>query len=369
MPRRSRFRRDGDTLIASLKARATARGAFSGVLALGDGRGLSFTAVPGLVPDGGRAIGDLGARAVLIAVLGALVGGMLLNLMPCVFPILALKALHLARSGGGEREARRDALAYAAGAVVGTGLLGAALLAFRAGGSAAGWAFQLQDPRTIVVLLLLATAIALNLLRMFELPVLGGEARPTGQLRDRRAGRLRRDAVRGAVPWRGAGHRPAAARGGRGVGVCCARAWAGLPFVILAFVPALRERLPRPGPWMARLQRFLAIPMAATAAACLWLLWRQGGGRRCAIGLGAVVALALVLLWAGRRRAAGKGGGLVALLGALLIVAAAALTVLVASRWARRAFRWRGAMERSGGARRRAPRGDPCSSISPPTGA
>ena len=95
----------------------------------------------------------------------ALAGGILLNLMPCVFPILALKALHLARSGGDEQTARRDALGYAAGAIVGTGTLGIALLAIRAGGSAAGWAFQLQDPRTILLLALLVTAITLNLLR------------------------------------------------------------------------------------------------------------------------------------------------------------------------------------------------------------
>ncbi|MCP6726209.1 cytochrome C biogenesis protein, partial [Klebsiella pneumoniae] len=80
-------------------------------------------------------------------------------LMPCVFPILALKALALARAGGEEREARADALGYTAGAIVGTGALGAALLLLRAGGSAAGWAFQLQDPRTVLFLFLLAVAI------------------------------------------------------------------------------------------------------------------------------------------------------------------------------------------------------------------
>jgi thiol:disulfide interchange protein len=150
------------------------------VLALGDGRGLEIRAVPGPVPKGGSFIGDLGTEAIIYAIVGALVGGLLLNLMPCVFPILALKALHLAKMGGDERRARRDALAYAAGAVVGTGALGTLLLAIRAGGGAAGWAFQLQDPRTTIVLLLLATAITLNLLRTVELPVLAGEHSPSG---------------------------------------------------------------------------------------------------------------------------------------------------------------------------------------------
>jgi DsbC/DsbD-like thiol-disulfide interchange protein len=169
------FRRNGDLLIVELKRRRAEPAGLSGVLALGDGRGLEIRAAPGLVPEGGSRIGDLGAKAVLYAILGALVGGLLLNLMPCVFPILALKALHLARSGGDERQARHDALAYAGGAIIGTGALGVLLLAIRAGGSAAGWAFQLQDPRTTIVLLLMATAITLNLLRTFELPVLAGE--------------------------------------------------------------------------------------------------------------------------------------------------------------------------------------------------
>ena len=128
----------------------------------------------------GTPLGGLGWQAVIWAVLGAIAGGILLNLMPCVFPILALKALHISRAGGDAREARFDALAYAAGAIVGTGALGAVLLAIRAAGSEAGWAFQLQDPRTIMLLLLLAVAITANLLGLFELPVLGGAARPAG---------------------------------------------------------------------------------------------------------------------------------------------------------------------------------------------
>jgi DsbC/DsbD-like thiol-disulfide interchange protein/cytochrome c biogenesis protein CcdA len=322
-----RFRRDGDTLVASLTARGKPGASFSGVLALGDGRGLSFTAVPGEVPADGRAIGDLGVNAVLLAVLGALAGGMLLNLMPCVFPILALKALHLARSGGDERSARRDALAYAAGAVVGTGLLGAALLAIRAGGSAAGWAFQLQDPRTIIVLLLLATAIALNLLRAFELPVLAGEAHPSGSFG---TGALAAFvATPCAGPFLGAALGTALLLPAAGSVLVFAALGLGLalPFVLVAFVPALRRLLPRPGAWMARLQRFLAIPMAATAVACLWLLWRQGGVEALAIAIAATAALVLILLWVGRRQRRGGAAGLAALAAMLVITGASALLV------------------------------------------
>ena len=159
-------------------------------------RGLEFTATSGPVPEGGARLGELGAEALLAAVLGALAGGVLLNLMPCVFPILALKALHLSRAAEGPREARADALAYTAGAIAGTGALGVALLAIRAAGSEAGWAFQLQDPRTIILLLLLAVAITANLVGLFELPVLGSNAgRPAASVPARSPPSSRRPAL------------------------------------------------------------------------------------------------------------------------------------------------------------------------------
>src|SRR3546814_3294781 len=85
-------------------------------------------------------------RSIVLTLAGALVGGLLLNIMPCVFPILSLKALKLAKAGGEEHVVRRDALAYTAGIVLTCLALGGALLALRAGGAAIGWAFQLQDP-------------------------------------------------------------------------------------------------------------------------------------------------------------------------------------------------------------------------------
>ena len=169
------FFRNGDRLVAHVGMGEGDPKLLRGVLALGDGRGLEFSAVPRPVGSSGTPLGGAASGLLLWALLGALAGGILLNLMPCVFPILAMKALHLARAGGDERAARREALGYGAGAVIGTAALGGVLLLLRAGGSAAGWAFQLQDPRTILILLLLATAITLNLLRLFELPVLGGE--------------------------------------------------------------------------------------------------------------------------------------------------------------------------------------------------
>ena len=299
------FRRSGDTLIVELKRRRGDPQRLSGVLALGDGRGLEISAIPGAVPSGGQPLDGLGAKAVLLAILGALVGGMLLNLMPCVFPILALKALHLAKSGGDELGARRDALAYTAGAVVGTGLLGALLLAIRAGGSSAGWAFQLQDPRTTIILLLLATAITLNLLRLFELPVLAGETRPSGSFG---TGALAAFvATPCAGPFLGAALGTALLLPAYGSIAVFSALGLGLalPLLAVVLIPPLRRRLPQPGPWMVRLQRFLAIPMAATAVGCLWLLYRQGGTTALGIGIAAVIGLGLMLFGVGRRQRGG----------------------------------------------------------------
>jgi DsbC/DsbD-like thiol-disulfide interchange protein/cytochrome c biogenesis protein CcdA len=315
------FRRVGDMIVAELPRRSAQPSRFEGVLALGDGRGLEFHAIPGNVPKGGRAIGERSPQAMLWAIMGAIAGGLLLNLMPCVFPILALKALHLARSGGDESEARRDALAYTAGAVVGTGALGAVLLAIRAGGSAAGWAFQLQDPRTTILLMLLATAIALNLLGLFKLPVLGGRAQPAGGFA---TGALAAFvATPCAGPFLGAALGTALLLPAAGSVLVFAALGLGLalPFVAVAFIPPLRKRLPAPGQWMVRLQRFLAIPMLATAAGALWLLYRQAGPQALLVGAAAAALLVLALAWIGWRQRGGVSAGFVA------IGVAAAVTV------------------------------------------
>jgi DsbC/DsbD-like thiol-disulfide interchange protein/cytochrome c biogenesis protein CcdA len=320
------FRRVGDTLVAELVAKGATPSQFHGVLALGDDEGLEFSAMPGPVPEGGTRLGELGSAALLAAILGALIGGVLLNLMPCVFPILALKALHLSRAADGPREARSDALAYAAGAVLGTGALGVALLAIRAAGSEAGWAFQLQDPRTIMLLLLLAVAITANLLGLFELPVLGSNARPAGSFG---TGALAAFvATPCAGPFLGAALGAALLLPLAGSVLVFAALGLGLalPFMAVAFIPRLRAMLPRPGPWMQRLQRFLAIPMAATAVACLWLLSRQGGHSALLFGSFATAALILCLYFAGRiqRRGRSRAAIFPALLALVVIVAAVA---------------------------------------------
>ena len=313
------FKRAGDWVVAELPLKAVPK-QFSGVLAFADARGLEFTAVPGIVPEGGTPLSALGWKVVLLAVLGAIAGGILLNLMPCVFPILALKALHLSRVGGDPREVRADALGYTAGTIVGTGALGAVLLAIRAAGAEAGWAFQLQDPRTIMLLLLLAVAITANLLGLFELPVLGGRAQPAGSFG---TGALAAFvATPCAGPFLGAALGTALLLPAAGSVAVFAALGLGLalPFVLVAFVPALRTRLPRPGRWMDRLKRFLAIPMAASAFAALWLLDRLAGERALLIGAALSVGLLFAAFEAGRLQRRGKPGAWGGALAALVLV-------------------------------------------------
>ncbi len=320
---KQRFSRKDDLLIAELPRRRGNPEQLAGVLALGDGRGLEFEASPGSVPEAGSPLVDLGTNALLWAVLGAIAGGILLNLMPCVFPILALKALHLARSGGEARHARRDALAYASGAVIGTGALGVALVAIRAGGSAAGWAFQLQDPRTIMLLLLLATAITANLVGLFQLPAVAGEVRPAGSFG---TGALAAFvATPCAGPFLGAALGTALLLPLAGSVAVFAALGLGLalPFLAVAFIPPLRKALPAPGPWMGRLQRFLAIPMAATAVAALWLLHREAGQPGLWVGVAASAILAVALAIVGRSQRKGSSVPLFALLFAALVLAVA----------------------------------------------
>ena len=308
--------RRGDMLIVATEAGDKARDlqSLEAVLRIGPGRGLALRAQPGQVPASGTSLSGLGNRAaeggmtIIAALLGAVLGGLLLNVMPCVFPILSLKALGLARAGGDEGSVRREAWAYAAGVILTCLALGGALLALRAGGVAVGWAFQLQDPRIILLLLLLTAAIALNLAGVFELPaVTGGNALAN---RGGTAGAFWTGALAAFVatpctgPFMGAALGAAlvlptvpalAIFAGLGVGLA-------MPFLLLGLVPALRRRLPRPGSWMVRLQRILAIPMALTTLALGWILMRQAGMSGLLLGLGALSVLAAALWLVGRRQ-------------------------------------------------------------------
>ncbi|AYJ87414.1 thiol:disulfide interchange protein [Sphingomonas paeninsulae] len=329
------FSRSGEVLIASLSATKGGMGIPAGVLSIG-GRGFEIVPQAGAVPADGTPLNEQGGNGslttILLSIGGALLGGLILNIMPCVFPILSLKALSLAKAGGDanpeqERAARRDALSYTASAVAVCVALGGAILVLRAGGSAVGWAFQLQDPRVIIVLLLLVVAIALNLAGLFELPAIGGgiAAQGNGFVTGALAAFI---ATPCTGPFMGAALGaalvlpPAAAMAvfaGLGLGLA-------LPFLALGFFPVLRRMLPKPGAWMATLRRILSVPMFLTALGLAWLLGRQAGVDALVRGLGLALFAALGFWWTGLRQARGKGG---LAIGAVMAVVAGAIGVAV----------------------------------------
>ncbi|PZO75666.1 MAG: thiol:disulfide interchange protein [Sphingomonas hengshuiensis] len=298
------IRRDGDAIV--IETKGTGRPPrIEGVLATGPGQGFTIRATPGAVAAPAE---PAPIRAALLAFAGALLGGLLLNVMPCVFPILSLKALSLARSGESAAHARAEGFAYTAGAVATCIALGGVLLAIRAAGVAAGWAFQLTDPRIVLLLLVLTGAIALNLAGLFELPT------PQVGSRNGRGGAFATGALAAFVatpctgPFMGAALGSAlmlppvaamAVFAGLGLGLA-------LPFLLLGFVPALRRRLPRPGAWMDTLRKALSVPMFLTALALAWILGRQAGVDGMAFGLGALLLAGLGLWWTGRRQLRGR---------------------------------------------------------------
>jgi DsbC/DsbD-like thiol-disulfide interchange protein/cytochrome c biogenesis protein CcdA len=294
------------------------KGPIAGVVRLEDrsGRvvGYSFVARP-LGPSVTAAGEDANAAVATLAPFmlafgAAVAGGVLLNLMPCVFPILSLKALALARAGGDDVEARREALGYAFGAIGVLLALGGVLLTLRAGGSAVGWAFQLQNPHVVVLLLVLCVAIALNLAGLFELPAIGTTATGGGGF----LGGAGTGAMAAFVATPCTGPFMAGALGaalvlpagealavfaGLGLGL-------SLPFLAIGLVPALRGRLPRPGRWMLTLRRLLSLPMFATTLGLAWVLGRQAGVGAMTLGLAAALALGAGLWWLGLRQASGR---------------------------------------------------------------
>ena len=314
------FTRQGDLLVVELppaKFAPVTPQTLSGVLRLSrTGDGVELTAVPGSVPAGGTPVAGgaapvrpQGSFALLVAM--ALAGGLLLNVMPCVFPILSLKALSLARAGESEAQARAEGLAYTAGVVLACLGLGVLLLALRAAGEEVGWAFQLQEPLVVAALLLLAAAITANLLGVFEFSVPGfaSEGSPQGAFA---TGLL---AAFAATPCTGPFM---AAAMGAALLLPAAQALAlfaalglglALPFLALAYIPALRRRLPRPGAWMGRFRTIMAVPMGLTAIALVWLASRLAGSAFAFAASLLVIVMLSALVVLGRRQRHGLAGG------------------------------------------------------------
>lgn len=305
-----RVTRDGDRLVIETRASKAGNAAIEGVLRISDGRGLAVTANPGAVASapGSPAAASGALMATLVALGGAVLGGLLLNIMPCVFPVLSLKALSLAKGSVNEAEARREALAYTAGVLLVIVGLGAVILSLRAGGQAVGWAFQLQDPRTIALLLLLVVALTLNLAGLFEIPTPSFVDKASGA-----SGAFATGALAAIIATPCTGPFMAAALGtalvlpwGAGLAVFAGLGLGlALPFLAIGFVPALRRALPRPGAWMEVFRQVLAIPMGLTAIWLAWVLGGEAGVDGMTFGLIAALAVAVVLFIVGKRQARG----------------------------------------------------------------
>lgn len=334
------FFRQGDLLVVDLpraKTAPLAPAALTAVLRLNRaGDGVTINAAPGPVPAGGTPVATasaLSGQSFAWLLLAAIAGGLLLNVMPCVFPILSLKALSLARAGESEAQARAEGLAYTAGVVLACLALGALMLALRAAGQEVGWAFQLQEPLVVAALLLLAVAITANLAGVYEFMVPGfaSAGSPQGAFA---TGLL---AAFAATPC--TGPFMAAAMGAalllpplQGLALFAALGLGlALPFLAIAEVPALRRALPRPGAWMVWFRKGMAVPMGLTALALVWLASRLAGDAFALAAALIAVVLVSVLVLLGRRQRHGRAGGwpIRAALAGLVALAAAGLPTTV----------------------------------------
>lgn len=239
----------------------------------------------------------------------AFVGGLILNLMPCVFPILSIKILGFVEGREAAPSAlRAHGLAFGAGVVLSFLVLAAALLAFRAAGAGLGWGFQLQSSAVVAALAVLMTALALNLLGVFEV---GHRLAATGGRLDRSGG-LRGAFLSGVLatvvatpctaPFMGAALGYALAQPAAMALVVFAVLGVGmaLPYVVLSFKPTWLRQLPRPGPWMETLRQALAFPLLATAVWLVWVFALQAGVDGAGMLLLALVFLGLAAWTWGR---------------------------------------------------------------------
>jgi thiol:disulfide interchange protein len=238
------------------------------------------------------------ASAHLPFLLLAFLGGLLLNLMPCVFPILAMKALGLVRMGGAAHShIRREALGYTVGVLASMLALAGVLLALRGIGAAVGWGFQLQSPVFVALMGWLIFGLALNLAGTFEVFAPGWLRHVPAQNSFLTGVLAVVVATPCTAPFMGAAVAAAlsapvlVALGiflALGIGLA-------LPFLVVALVPKLAAMLPRPGAWMVWLQRVLAVPMFATFVWLGWVLFRQAGANGVLLFCAGAVVLLLAL--------------------------------------------------------------------------
>jgi thiol:disulfide interchange protein DsbD len=264
------------------------------------------------------------------AVLLAMLGGAILNLMPCVFPVLSMKAFALARHG--RSRARAHGLAYAVGVILCFISIAAILLALRNAGSQIGWGFQLQSPLVVILLSYVMLSLGLSMSGVFMVgtSTMGVGSELAG--REGFSGSFFTGVLATVVaapctaPFMGAAVGYALLQSWW-VGLCVFAALGigmALPFVLLTCFDSLLERMPAPGLWMERLKQLLAFPLYATAAWLLWVLTIQAGPTGLALGFAGCLLIAIAAYlygqhFSGRWDWIGKGVAAAAVLAAILI--------------------------------------------------
>jgi thiol:disulfide interchange protein DsbD len=283
---------------------------------------------------GGSSTGS--AMPLYLVFVFAMLGGVILNLMPCVFPVLSLKVLSLSsNSTTTHREQRLHGVAYAAGVMLAFLLLASVLLTLQASGAAIGWGFHLQTPWFVAGLIYLFFVMGLSLSGVVEFGTSIMGVGSSLQEKEGYSGSFFTGVLASVVaspctaPFMGAAlgfaftqSMPVALTVFLALGFGMA-----LPFLLLSFVPALARRMPKPGAWMLTFKQVLAFPLYATAVWLLWVLGQQAGANAMALVVGSCVLLALAA-WLYQQRHVSKGfwkyaGALV-----ILLCLAASATVL-----------------------------------------
>jgi len=263
------------------------------------------------------------------ALLGALIGGLILNLMPCVLPVLAIKVLGFARHADDRRAHRINGIAYTAGVLLSFMALGLLMLSLRQAGESLGWGFQLQNPAVVAALALLFTLIGLNLAGVFQFRQIVPSALATFQPRHPVADAFFTGVLAVAIaspctaPFMGASLGLAVALPPWQAMAVFATLGLGLalPYLAASLIPAVARALPRPGAWMDTLKTFMAFPMFATVAWLVWVLGQQSGINGAGALLALLVAVAFVA-WAMAQNGLAR-----------LVTGAVALAVLLAMGW------------------------------------
>ena len=280
----------------------------------------------GLPPGASALTHARGSIQVWQALIFALLGGLILNVMPCVFPVLSMKALTLVKTA--ERSpgaARASGIAYTAGVLLAFGALAGALLVLKSTGLAIGWGFQLQSPTIVGALALILFVVGLNLSGVFEVRLstgagqsLAGRAGPSGSFFTGILAAV--VAAPCTAPFMAAATgfavtQPAAIA----MTVFLALGFGlALPYLVIALVPALRQLLPKPGAWMSRMRELLAFPMYGSAVWLVWVLGQQAGPDGVLAVLSAMVLMALGLWLYEATRGRGRIGRSAGMAGAAL---------------------------------------------------